>query len=226
MTDILLIEDNKELGSVLGDFLKRDGFSFYQAYSGEDGLRYFREHEVGIVLLDIMLTGIDGIMVCAKLRESHNIPIIMLSARTAKEDKLNALVTGADDYVEKPYDIDILLAKIRSVYKRNYDSNTVLADGDLILNKETHVLTKGGTVIPVTMKEFELLQLLMQNKGKVLKKEWIFDKVWGADSESEQSTLTVHIKWLREKIEKDPKNPERIQTVWGVGYRFEVSCGG
>lgn len=221
MTDILMIEDNKELGEILGDFLKRDGFSFHQAYTGEAGLEYISTNEVGIVLLDLMLPRLDGIAVCLKIREKQSIPIIIISAKTDKQDKLNGLMSGADDYIEKPYDIDIMLAKIKSVYKRNYDSDGIFTDGMLELNNNTHMVKNNGTALTLTSKEFELLGLLLKNKGKTLKKEWIFDRIWGADSFSEPSTLTVHIKWLREKIEKDPKNPTRIITVWGVGYRFE-----
>lgn len=222
MTDILLIEDNQELGSILGDFLRRDGFGFHQALSGEEGLRFMKDNEVGIILLDIMLLGIDGITVCSKIRETKNVPIIILSAKTDKENKLNGLLSGADDYMEKPYDIDILLAKVKSVYKRNYETASILTEGSLEINSETHVVKQNGTELNLNPKEFELLELLVRNKGKVLKKEWMFNQVWGIDSFSEQSTLTVHIKWLREKIEKDAKNPEHILTVWGVGYKFKV----
>lgn len=221
MTDILLIEDNKELGAILGDFMRRDGFSFYQAFSGEDGLKYSLDHEIGIVLLDIMLPGIDGITVCAKLRDKKSVPIIILSAKTNKEDKLNGLLSGADDYIEKPYDIDLLMAKVHSVYKRNYDTSAVITEGNLEINTETRTVINNNQALSLNVKEFELLLLLVKNKGKVLHKEWIFDQVWGADSFSEQSTLTVHIKWLREKLEQDQKNPKRILTIWGVGYKFE-----
>lgn len=221
MTDILMIEDNKELGTILGDFLKKDGFSFYQAYSAEDGLEYLKSNEVKIILLDIMLPHMDGIAACLKIREHQSVPIIIVSAKTDKYDKLSGLMSGADDYIEKPFDIDIMLAKIRSIYKRNYDSAGVYIDDALELNNELHTVKLYGNPLTLTLKEFELLRLLLANKGKTLRKEWMFDKIWGTDSFSEPSTLTVHIKWLRDKIEKDPKNPTRIITVWGIGYRYE-----
>jgi DNA-binding response OmpR family regulator len=146
-----------------------------------------------------------------------------MSAKTNKEDKMNGLLLGADDYIEKPYDMDVLIAKVKAVYRRYYDkfnSQQLIFFGNLVMDVTGHKVSIAGDELSVTVKEFELLKLLMENEGKVLKKEWIFDQVWGVDSFSEPSTLTVHIKWLRLKIEADPKNPIHIQTVWGVGYKF------
>lgn len=166
-----------------------------------------------------MLPGIDGFAVCRKIRETGNTPILIVSARTEKDDKLNGLILGADDYIEKPYDIDIMLAKIKGIFKRRY-SVEELVDGDIRINKVTRTVYKNDRRLETTAKEFELLLLLLENKGKVLNKEFLFRRVWGADSFSEPQTLTVHIKWLRQKIEEDPKHPKRILTVWGVGYQF------
>ena len=167
-----------------------------------------------------MLHGIDGLAVCSKIRETSNSYIIIASAKSDKEDKLAGLNLGADDYVEKPYDVDILLAKIKGVFKRKYAIEEI-HEGNLTLNTVNNVLKVNGEVVTVTDKEFELLRLLIENKGTTLKKEYIFNTIWGSDSESEPQTLTVHIKWLREKIEEDPKNPKHIITVWGNGYRYE-----
>ena len=167
-----------------------------------------------------MLPGIDGLAVCSKIRETSNAYIIIASAKSDKEDKLAGLYLGADDYVEKPYDIDILLAKIKGVFKRKYAIEEI-HEGNLILNTVNNTLSVNNKLIPVTDKEFELLKLLIENKGTTLKKEYLFNNIWGSDSESEIQTLTVHIKWLREKIEADPKNPKHIITVWGNGYRYE-----
>ncbi len=142
-----------------------------------------------------------------------------MSARDSKEDKLNGLLLGADDYMEKPYDIDILLAKVKGIMERRYSSREIL-DGDLRLDKTGRQVWKKEKEIPLTAKEFDLLLYLMENRGKVLGKEELFYKIWGFDSESEFQTLTVHIKWLREKLEQNPKKPQRILTVWGVGYRY------
>ena len=220
MTDILIVEDNKELGSLLRDFLLAEGYSVILAMSGEEALECFNSQTIRLIVLDIMLPGIDGFEVCSIIREEYNTPIIVVSAKVGKEDKLNGLLLGADDYIEKPYDIDILLAKIKGVFKRNYNSD-ILTDGNIRIDKIKSTAYCNDKELSLTTKEFNLLLLLVENKGRVLKKDWIFNKIWGFDSFSEPQTLTVHIKWLREKIEKDPKNPQRLLTVWGVGYRFE-----
>ena len=218
MTDILIVEDNKELRTLLADFLLSEGYTVRQAPTGEEALSIMKNEEIRLVLLDIILPGMDGFAVCRQIRETHNTPILMLSARIDKEDKLNGLLLGADDYIEKPYDIDILIAKIQGIFKRRYETD-LITDNDLVLNKNSRTVLLKGKELGLTTKEFELLLLLMENSGKVLKKEFLFNKVWGFDSFSEPQTLTVHIKWLRKKIEEDPKNPKRIITVWGVGYR-------
>ncbi|MDO4167816.1 MAG: response regulator transcription factor [Eubacteriales bacterium] len=219
MTDILIVEDNRELADLLCDFLRMEHYSVCVADTGEKALQLYEQHGAKLVLLDIMLPGKDGFAVCGKIREQSNTPIIIISARTEKEDKLNGLILGADDYIEKPYDIDILLAKIAGIFKRRYSQEEVV-DGDLTLNKVKRTVCYQGSKLNMTQKEFDLLLLLLENKGKTLTKEFIFNRIWGFDSDSELQTLTVHIKWLRQKIEKDPKKPVRIQTVWGVGYQF------
>lgn len=220
MTDILIIEDNEEIGNLLKDFLEAEGYLAALIENGEEGVQYFKEQGAKLVVLDIMLPGIDGFAVCQQIRQNSNAPIIIISAKIEKEDKLNGLLLGADDYIEKPYDIDLLIAKIKGIFKRRYDSE-VLICGDLKLDKGRHLVYRDGKEISLPGKEFELLQLFMENSGKVMSKELLFSKIWGYDSFSELQTLTVHIRWLREKIEKDFKNPMHIQTVWGVGYRFE-----
>ena len=167
-----------------------------------------------------MLAGIDGFAVCKKIREQSSTPILIVSAKTEKEDKLSGLILGADDYIEKPFDIDILTAKIQGIFKRRYQSSE-LVSGDIRLDKQRRIVYRKGKTITMTVKEFDLLQFFMENSGKTLSKELIFNKIWGFDSFSEPQTLTVHIKWLREKIEEQPKAPKHILTVWGVGYRFE-----
>ncbi len=220
MTDILIVEDNKELANLLCDFLRLENYTVSVAETGEKALSLYEKYGARLVLLDIMLPGTDGFAVCSKIRENSNTPILIVSAKTEKDDKINGLILGADDYIEKPYDIDILLAKISGIFKRRFFIDEVI-DGDLTLNKESRTVCKNGMLLDMTAKEFELLLLLTENKGKMLSKEFIFNSVWGADSFSEPQTLTVHIKWLRQKIEDDPKNPRRILTVWGKGYRFE-----
>ena len=220
MADIIIVEDNEEIGGLLSDFLEADGYDTYLALTGEEALGVYKQEGAKLVILDIMLPGMDGFAVCSKIRERDNTPIIIVSAKEDKEDKLNGLLLGADDYIEKPYDVDILLAKISRIFKRRYATDE-LKEGNIRLDKVGRHLYVDDAEVVVTAKELDLLLYLMENKGKVLSKEELFHKIWGFDSESEPQTLTVHIKWLREKLEKNPKKPERIQTVWGVGYRFE-----
>ena len=161
----------------------------------------------------------NGFAVCSKLRENADTPILIVSARTDKEDKLNGLDLGADDYIEKPYDIDILLAKIKGIFKRRYQRNMLSASG-VTLNLANKTVDIDGKPAELTAKEFDLLALLIENQGKALKKEYLFSTVWGSDSDSELQTLHVHINRLRQKLGDDPKNAKRLLTVWGVGYKF------
>lgn len=219
MADILIVEDNMELAGLLRDFLRAENYTVSLAEDGEKALRLYEAYGAKLVILDIMLPEMDGFAVCKQIRNQSNTPILIVSAKTEKDDKLNGLLLGADDYIEKPYDIDIMLAKIRGIFKRRYSLDEVV-DGDLRLNRINRTVFRKDEPLEMTAKEFDLLLLLMENKGKVLKKEYIFNRIWGSDSCSELQTLTVHIKWLRKKIEEDPQKPKRIQTVWGVGYQF------
>ena len=220
MTDILVIEDNPEMSALLCDFLRAEGYSVAHCADGESAVKAFETDGARLVILDVMLPGLDGFAVCRRMRESANTPILMVSARTGRDDKLNGLLLGADDYIEKPYDIDILLAKIKGIFTRRYQSD-VLYDGFLKIDKSKRTVWKDSIPLELTQKEFDLLLLLAENAGKTLSKDFLFNRIWGFDSFSEQQTLTVHIKWLRQKIEADPKKPSHILTVWGVGYRYE-----
>jgi len=219
MTDVLIVEDHQELAQLLQRFLIAENYTESIAGSGEQALEIFASDSVKLVILDIMLPGMDGFAVCRKIRGEGDIPILIVSAKGQKEDQLCGLMSGADDYIEKPYDIDIMLAKIRNIFKHRYSQDEI-TDGNLCLNKIRRTVYKDGLQIELTAKEFELLQLLMEQKGKALRKEYLFGKVWGMDSFSEPQTLTVHIRLLRQKIEEDPKRPKRIVTVWGIGYQF------
>ena len=220
MLDILIVEDHVEIATLLNDFLEREGYVVSIADSGEKALKIFEMYGAKLVVLDINLPGMDGFSVCSKIREKANTPILIASARTDKSDQLTGLELGADDYIEKPYDIDILLAKIKGIFRRKYEVEE-MKEGDLVLNSAKQTLTVKDKDVSVTGKEFELIKLLIENKGTTMKKEYLFNTIWGSDSESEPQTLNVHINSLRKKIEKDPKNPKHIVTVWGVGYRFE-----
>jgi DNA-binding response OmpR family regulator len=220
MIDILIVEDNRELGSLLCDFLRGENYTVAVAETGEKALELYAQNGAKLIVLDIMLPGMDGFAVCRKIREDSNTPILIVSAKTGKEDKLSGLILGADDYIEKPYDIDIMLAKIAGIFKRRYAVDELVC-GDIKINKLSRTVFKNDSPIDMTAKEFDLLLLLAENQGKTLTKEFLFNRIWGSDSFSEQQTLTVHIKWLRQKIEDDPKKPRKIQTVWGVGYQYE-----
>jgi DNA-binding response OmpR family regulator len=222
MIDILIVEDNKELSELMHDFLQADGYSLGVADSGEKAIEMFRKEKARIILLDLMLPGMDGYTVCDEIRQIANVPIIILSAKNQKDDKMLAFELGADDYVEKPFDIDILKAKIKASIRRNQEvDEDVRIDGNIKIDLNAMNVYVNEKQVTMTQKEYQLLLLFLDNPGKVLRKDWIFDQIWGMDSFSEPSTLTVHINKLRDKIEKDPKKPTRIQTVWGVGYKYE-----
>lgn len=224
MKDILLVEDNRELAELLQAFLEKDGFSVSSVSTGEEASAYLEENCVKILLLDIMLPGMDGFAVCRTVREKGNIPILIMSARAGKDDKLNGFELGADDYMEKPVDPDLLTAKVRALIQRTYGARTetdYLVSGSLTIDRNSRKVYREGRAVELNAKEYELLLLLAENPGRTLHKEYLFDRIWGRESFSENQTLTVHIKMLRSKIEEDPRKPERIRTVWGVGYRYE-----
>lgn len=220
-----MVEDNKELSKLMSTFLLRGGYSVYCAMSGEEAERFVKKDNARLILLDLMLPGIDGFTVCAHIRKDKDIPILILSALNEKEAKMKGFDLGADDYMEKPVDIDILLAKIAALFKRYYDvasgSSAILKTGEIVINQDSLEVTYKGDKLNLTIKEYDLLRTLIENKGKTLNKDYLFQEIWGIDSQSENQTLTVHIKMLRDKIEEDSKNPKKIITVWGVGYRYE-----
>ncbi len=219
MTDILIVEDDTELAVLLTDFLRSEGYTVSAVDSAARAVELFERYGAKLVVLDINLPDSNGFAVCSKLRESTDTPILVVSARTGKEDKLNGLQLGADDYIEKPYDIDILIAKIKGIFKRRYQRDTLTASG-VTLNLADRTAELDGQPLELTSKEFDLLALLVENQGKAMKKEYLFNTVWGSDSDSEMQTLHVHINRLRAKLGDDPKNAKRLLTVWGVGYKF------
>lgn len=224
MKDILLVEDNRELADLIQTFLERDGYLVERKESGEEALVFLKEDKVKLILLDVMLPGMDGFGFCKAVRTQSNVPIVIMSARADKEDKMNGFVQGADDYVEKPVDMDILRLRIGALMRRNYElkqENTLLYSGAVTIDRDSRRAFFQGKELSLTGKEYELLLQFAENPGKTLSKEYLFGRIWGADSISENQTLTVHIKMLRDKIEEEPKKPRRILTVWGVGYRYE-----
>ena len=219
MTDILIVEDDKELAELLADFLRDEGYTVLSTGNGERAIQFFEQYGARLLVLDINLPDANGFAVCSKLRENADTPILIVSSRTGKEDKLNGFDLGADDYIEKPYDVDILIAKIKGIFKRRYRRDTLSADG-VMLNLVEKTAVIDGKPVELPAKEFDLLALLIENQGKALKKEYLFNTVWGSDSDSEMQTLHVHINRLRQKLGDDPKNAKRLFTVWGVGYKF------
>lgn len=218
-TDILIVEDDKNIADLLGDFLRDRGYIVTIANDGDKAVSLFERYGARLVVLDIMLPGQDGFSILGRIRQQGNTPVLIVSAKDSKEDKLKGILGGADDYIEKPYDIDILMAKIDGIFKRRYAVDEI-SSGDFKLNKQTNSVFYKGQKTEVTAKEFELIKLFLENPGQVLTKEFLFHEIWGADSESEIQTLTVHMKWLRTKFEDDPKNPVHFLTVWGTGYRY------
>ncbi len=219
MVDILIVEDNTELSQLLSDFLTAEGYTVSSAVSGGRAVELFERYGAKLVVLDINLPDMNGFSVCAKLREKTDTPILIVSCRTGKDDKLNGLELGADDYIEKPYDIDILIAKIKGIFKRRYQQEKITC-GELTINLADKTAEYGGEKLELTSKEFELLSILVSNRGKSLNKDYLFNTVWGSDSDSEIQTLHVHIKRLRTKLGEDPKKPAHLLTVWGVGYKY------
>ena len=224
MTDILLVEDQQELNTLMCTFLERAGYQVKGITIGEEALQFWKEDMAKLVILDVMLPQMDGFAVCSAIREQSSVPILFLSARVEKEAQMNGFLLGADDYVEKPMDMDILLAKVTALMKRNYDlkqKNMIVHSGAISIDKDKRQAFLDHRELALTGKEYDLLLLLVENPGKTLHKDFLFDKIWGMDSFSENQTLTVHIKTLRDKIEEDSRHPRRIQTVWGVGYKYE-----
>lgn len=223
MVDILFVEDNLELASLIQAFLVKSGFSLSIVHDGEAAIAWMKQHQAKLVLLDIMLPGMDGFAVCEKIRVQQNLPILMMSARSSKDDQLMGFELGADDYLTKSVDPEILTAKIKALLHRFYQEplKNILISGAISIDQKAHIVYLNEVTLSLSIKEYELLLIFVKNPGKTLHKEYLFNQIWGIDSESESQTLTVHIKMLRTKIEKDAKNPQRILTLWGIGYRYE-----
>jgi two-component system response regulator RegX3 len=227
MTRILVVEDEESFSEALGYLLGREGFDVTLADTGTKAIEEFDRVGADLVLLDLMLPGLSGTEVCKQLRQRSAVPIIMLTAKDSEVDKVVGLELGADDYVTKPYSSRELVARIRAVLRRNADlGDDVATPGTLIvgpvrLDTERHVVEISGTITQFPLKEFELLEFLMRNSGRVLTRTQLIDRVWGSDYVGDTKTLDVHIKRLRAKIEADPANPVFIQTVRGLGYKLE-----
>jgi two-component system response regulator RegX3 len=229
MTKILIIEDEVSFSEALSFLLEKEGFETEVAETGKAGIASFNKSTFDLVLLDLMIPEISGIDVCRTIRTNSQIPIIMLTAKDSEVDKVVGLELGADDYVTKPYSARELVARIKAVLRRGTpeDSSTSESSGihtaaGIRMDIERHQVTVNGNLIPLPLKEFELLEFLLRNEGRVLTRGQLIDRVWGGDYYGDTKTLDVHIKRLRSKIEVDPANPLLIQTIRGLGYKFEA----
>lgn len=224
MTDILIVEDNSELGTLIRDLLSREGYSVELLENGEMAILRLKEEDYKLMLLDVMLPGLDGFETLRLLRKEQDIPVLMMSAKDDDDSKILGLDIGADDYIGKPFYFPFLLSKVKAILRRNYpdssEDNKILKYKDLSVDLNTMTVHKGDKLLQIGGKELEILIYFLKHPEKVIPKETLFDAVWGSDCDSDVSTLTVYIKWLREKLGDDPKDPKYIHTVWRVGYRF------
>ena len=228
MTRVLIVEDEADLAEPLAYLLRREGYEVEITEDGSAALSAFQRHGADIVLLDLMLPGLPGTEVCRRLRAESTVPIIMLTAKDSEVDIVVGLELGADDYVTKPYSTRELLARMRAVLRRYEQPDEddagerVLTGGRVTLDVDRHTVAVDGQEIAMPLKEFELLELFMRNAGRVLTRGQLIDRVWGADYFGDTKTLDVHIKRIRSRIERTPKDPEMLVTVRGLGYRFEA----
>lgn len=228
MTRVLVVEDEESFSDALSYMLRREGFEAVVASTGPEALAEFDRGGADIVLLDLMLPGLPGTEVCRQLRARSGVPIIMLTAKDGEIDKVVGLELGADDYVTKPYSARELVARIRAVLRRRGESTesasteSVLEAGPVRMDVERHVVAMDGEAVPLPLKEFDLLEFLLRNSGRVLTRAQLIDRVWGSDYVGDTKTLDVHVKRLRAKLEPDPANPKYLLTVRGLGYKFEA----
>lgn len=224
---VLIVEDEETLRFTLAHNLKREGYNVITAARGDDGLKMAREQTPDLILLDVMLPGVDGIQVCRMLRRDSDVPIIMLTALGGEGDRVAGLDTGADDYMPKPFGMRELMARVRALLRRSGPRAApdtgpgVVVSGDLQVDRERREVSRNGGVLRMKPKEIELLLFFLQHPGRVFSREQILDEVWGYDFYGGPRTVDVHIRWLRQKIEDDAANPERLKTVRGSGYLFE-----
>ncbi|HHU66776.1 response regulator transcription factor [Corynebacterium sp.] len=229
-TTILIVEDEESLADPLAFLLRKEGFEVIIAGDGPTALVEFEKNDIDIVLLDLMLPGMSGTDVCKQLRTTSSVPVIMVTARDSEIDKVVGLELGADDYVTKPYSSRELIARIRAVLRRGADNESaaddvdeqVLEGGRVRMDVERHTVTVAGEPVPMPLKEFDLLEYLLRNSGRVLTRGQLIDRIWGADYVGDTKTLDVHVKRLRSKIEEEPSRPKHLVTVRGLGYKFEA----
>ena len=230
MSKVLIIEDDMSIAELERDYLEINGFNIDIENSGDGGLKKALNEDYDLIILDLMLPGIDGFEICRKLRNDKDIPILMVSAKKEDIDKIRGLGLGADDYVTKPFSPSELVARVKAhisryrrlIAKNVNNMNDIIDVRGISINKSSRKVFVNEKEVEFTAKEFELLLLFITNPNRVFSKEELFERIWGMDSLGDIATVTVHIRKLREKIEYDPSNPKYIETVWGIGYRFEL----
>lgn len=220
---VLIVDDERELAESTAEYFNLFDVTAYCVFAAADALHFFEENEAGLILLDINLQGDSGFALCRKLRETVDVPILFISARSSEDDMVAALSIGGDDYICKPYSLNVLYAKVRAVLKR-YGASTASAEsgiqiGDIVIHLSAGTVKRGGQEVRMTAMEYKLLFYMAQNKDRVITKQELFDHVWEEAFVSD-GTLNVHIRHLREKLETDPDKPVHIKTIWGVGYMF------
>ncbi len=226
MTRVLIVEDEASFSDALSFMLKKEGFEVAVAADGNSGLDVFARQGADLVLLDVMLPGISGTEVCRQLRQTSKVPIIMLTAKDGEIDKVVGLELGADDYVTKPFSSRELVARVRAVLRRQSTIEDVdpglseLKSGPVVMDVDRHIVTVDGEEVKLPLKEFELLELLLRNAGRVLTRTQLIDRIWGSNYVGDTKTLDVHVKRIRSKIEPDPAHPRYLETVRGLGYKF------
>lgn len=226
MYSILVVDDEKEIRDAIEIYLRGENYKVYKAGDGIEALDILNEHEIHVIILDIMMPKLDGIRTCMKIREKNNIPIIMLSAKGEDSDKILGLNIGADDYVTKPFNYLELVARVKSQLRRyemplSENNGNVISIRDLVIYKDLKRVEVRGEEVKLTATEFKIIELLAQNPGKVFSIEEIYEKIWGEPIYKSDNTVTVHIRRIREKIEINTKEPEYIKVVWGVGYKID-----
>lgn len=224
---ILVVEDEKEIANLIRDYLTASNYKVVIAGDGEEALELFNKEKPQLAILDIMLPKKDGFEVCRTIRSKSNIPILMLSAKKEDTDKIIGLGLGADDYITKPFSPRELIARVQSQLRRfnelsiTQETSEVIEYGGLVIDSTAYTVTLDNEIIPFSVKEFEILHYLASNANQALSREKIFDEIWGYNEYGDINTVTVHIRKIREKIEKDPSRPLFIETVWGIGYKFK-----
>jgi len=226
VTKVMVVEDEQSLREPLVYLLEKEGYEVIEAGDGASALEHFKAEPIDLILLDIMMPGMSGNEVCRVIRQTSNVPVIMLTAKDSEIDKVVGLEIGADDYVTKPYSTRELLARMKAVLRRNSEPTPVtdglLEGGSVSMDVDRHLVFVNGQKVAMPLKEFELLELLLENRNRVLTRAQIIDRVWGSNYFGDTKTLDVHVKRIRSKIEDDPARPVHLVTVRGLGYKFEV----